>query len=367
MPSEAATAAARLFTMGFPAGEVTPAIRRLIEAGISGCILFKRNAPVPERITELTSALKAITGKPLLLAVDQEGGRVVRLAAPYTQVPSMRAIGATGDASLARDAGFVIGREMRAAGFDVVFAPVMDVDTNPANPVIAARSFGRTPEVVSAMGTAFIGGLQSTGVAACAKHFPGHGDTSQDSHHDLPRLDHDLARLEKVELPPFRAAVDAGVASVMSAHVIFAPLDPKYPATMSRASLGGILRDRFGFGGVIYSDDVEMKALADHFALEEQLLRGIEAGIDQFLVCHTEEVQFRAIEIVAKAIDAGTVSRQRLEASLARVQALVSRFARPVGIPTLASVRADAAHAAAVARLASLGDASAAKDPTQFK
>ncbi len=364
--SDARLAAARMLMVGFPGAEVTPALGRLLEAGVSGCIFFRRNAPEPSRVAGLAAAIKGRAGRALLLSIDQEGGRVARLGAPFAAIPSMREIGATGDATLARDAGWVIGREMRAAGFDVVLAPVMDVDTNPANPVIADRSFGRDADLVSRMGVAFIEGLQSTTVAGCAKHFPGHGDTSQDSHHDLPRLAHDLERLERVELPPFRAAVEAGVASVMSAHVIFSPLDARYPATMSHVALGAILRDRFGFGGVIISDDVEMKALADHYALEEQLLRGVEAGIDLFLVCHTEEVQFRAIDVLAAAIGRGTISAHRVAHAITRIDNLTSRHFRDVPPEPLEVVQSARAHRAAAARLATV-PTTAGRDPTSFK
>jgi beta-N-acetylhexosaminidase len=321
--------AARLIVAGFPEPEVSPHARRLIEAGVSGLVLFARNLPPESDPRELTAALKSHRGHPLLLCVDQEGGRVARLRGPMTAVPSMRAIGGSGDVSLARAAGTVLGAECRWAGFDVNFAPVVDVDSNPANPVIADRSFARNPDTVCAFAVEHIRAMQACGVAACAKHFPGHGDTAQDSHHDLPRLDHDLARLRSVELPPFAAAIGAGVASIMSAHVVFTPLDPDFPATMSERSLGRILRDEMRFGGVVFSDDLEMKALAGRFDLEDQLLRGFDAGIDLFLICHHEELQFRAIEILAGAIEDGRIPRVRLRESLDRVMHLTATYHRP--------------------------------------
>ena len=145
------------------------------------------------------------------------------------------------------------------------YAPVLDVDTNPENPVIGSRSFGRTPELVSELGVALAEGLESVGVAACGKHFPGHGDTQQDSHLELPRLAHSLERLEQVELAPFAAAIAAGIPALMTAHVIFEPLDPVYPATMSRAVLHGLLREKLGYDGLVVSDDLEMRAIADHY------------------------------------------------------------------------------------------------------
>ncbi|HLL87868.1 MAG TPA: beta-N-acetylhexosaminidase, partial [Tepidisphaeraceae bacterium] len=276
---------AGLFVIGFDGTTVPADARRLIDAGVAGAILFKRNIASASQFGGLCGELKRLAGRPFVTSVDQEGGRVARLRDDlgFTPVPPMRAVGAAGDERLAFDVGRVIGREVRAVNVDFDFAPVLDVDTNPANPVIGDRSFGRTPELVARVGAAVLRGIQSAGVAACGKHFPGHGDTSQDSHVDLPTLPHTLERLRRVELPPFRAAIDAGVASVMTAHVIFTPLDAKYPATMSRPALDGILRDDMRFDGVVVSDDLEMKAIAEHFGLEEAVVRGANAGVDLFL------------------------------------------------------------------------------------
>src|SRR5437016_6790227 len=185
---------------------------------------------------------------------------------PFTLVPSMREVGQAGDEKLAYEVGRVLARELRAVNFDMNLAPVLDVDTNPGNPVISSRSFGGSSELVTKLGVAVLRGLQQNGVAACAKHFPGHGDTNKDSHKELPTLaGHDLPRLLRVELPPFEAAIHAGVASVMTAHVIYAPIDSANPGTMSAAILEGLLRKRLGFDGLVLSDDMQMKAIADHF------------------------------------------------------------------------------------------------------
>ncbi|MFN4241821.1 MAG: beta-N-acetylhexosaminidase [Tepidisphaerales bacterium] len=374
MPMDCRSAAARLLAVGFEGTTVTPELRRLLEAGVSAVILFARNVPPPPeayRVRELTAAIKAAAGRPVLICIDQEGGRVARLKAPFTAVPSMRQIGASPDAEqLAADAGTVLGRELRWAGIDVDFAPVMDVDSNPANPVIADRAFGPDPALVSRLGTRLIRAMQrgDGGVAACAKHFPGHGDTAQDSHHDLPRLDHDLRRLESVELPPFEAAVRAGVAAVMSAHVIFTPLDPAYPATMSPAALGGLLRGRMGFGGVVFSDDLEMKAVASHFPFEDQLLRGLDAGLDLFTICHSPELQWKAIELLASGLEHGRIAHDRVAASHRRIDRLTADFYRPVtpdAGPSLADVQGG--HADAIARLAALGPYVNPRDPTQYR
>lgn len=366
MASESEKAAARLVVVGFGGDQIPASLRGLLELGVSGVVLFAKNIPDPGKIRELTGALKASRVQKLLLCVDQEGGRVARLRGEFTPVPSMRMIGAAKTAEdLAHHAGVVLGAETRWAGFDVDFAPVVDVDSNPANPVIADRSFGADVNQVCALAARLIPAMQSRGVAACAKHFPGHGDTAQDSHHDLPRLAHDLARLERVELPPFRAAIGAGVASVMSAHVVFEPLDARFPATMSPPALGGILRDRFKFDGVVFSDDLEMKALANHFPLEEQLLRGSAAGLDLFTICHSEELQRSAISILAGAIDRGLIPAERVKNSLRRIDSLTARFAGGVGTGTLADVQASVRPS--IDALKSVGAYAPTKDPTKFK
>ena len=236
-----------LFCVGFHGTSPSPEVKELVRRGVHGVILFARNVVDAEQVAALVAELKTYAGRPLLVAVDQEGGRVARLRGPqgFTELPPMRALGERGDAALAREVGALLGRELRAVGIDQDYAPVVDVDTNPANPVIGDRAFSRDPEVVGRLGAALAEGLQAQGVAACAKHFPGHGDTSQDSHLELPCLPHAMERLDRVELAPFRALARAGVAAVMTAHVVFEALDPVRPATLS-AKVMRLLRERDG-------------------------------------------------------------------------------------------------------------------------
>jgi beta-N-acetylhexosaminidase len=278
----------------------------------------------------------------------------------------MRALGQTGDAELAYAVGRVLARELRAVNLDVNFAPTLDVDTNPNNPVIGDRSFGATSDLVSRMGTALIRGLQENGVAACGKHFPGHGDTSQDSHYELPRLPHPIERLERVELPPFRAAVDAGVAMVMTSHVVFEPIDSEFPATMSRSVLHGILRQRMKFNGVIVSDDLEMRAIAANFAIDEVVTRGANAGVDLFAICHDPDLQNRAIDALVRAVERGEVSRERIAEANRRLDVLMGRYAHaPHPISDFKSLNS-AEHRAIIDRIQSVADAEEAEaDPTQ--
>jgi beta-N-acetylhexosaminidase len=353
---------AGLFCVGFHGKTASPEVKELLRRGVHGVILFSRNVEAPEQVAALVAELKRVAGRPLLVAIDQGGGRVARLRAAqgFTELPPMRAVGETGDAGLAREVGALLGRELRAVGIDQDYAPVVDVDTNPANPVIGDRSFSRDPDAVGRLGAALAQGLQAEGVAACAKHFPGHGDTSQDSHHDLPRLPHPLGRLRDVELRPFRALARAGVASVMTAHVVFDALDPRRPATLSPEVMR-LLRDEVGYDGCAVSDDLEMKAVAEHFPLEEAAPGAIAAGVDALLVCHRADVQHRAIDLVRRAVEEGRIPVERLAEARRRVGALL-RFAGPPPDPALARARLrTAAHLALAARVPPLA---AGRDPT---
>lgn len=355
---------AGLFAVGFSGLTPSPEVRELLRRGVGGVILFARNVESAAQVAELTGALKREAGRPLLTSVDQEGGRVMRLRERhgFTELPSMRALGATGDERLAGELGALVGRELRAVGLDLDYAPVVDVDTNPQNPVIGDRAFSRDPAVVARLGAALARGLQSEGVAACAKHFPGHGDTSQDSHHDLPRLPHGLARLRAVELAPFATLARAGVAAIMTAHVVFEALDGARPATMSPPVLR-LLREECGFTGPVISDDLEMKAVAEHYPLAEAVVASVQAGVDLLLVCHRPEVQHAAIDALRSAVERGVVSRERLAEARFRVAALL-RWAGPAPDPAALPGRLrTAAHLAQVARVPAADPAG--RDPTE--
>ncbi len=319
-----------MLMVGFPGTEPDPDFLSLVGDGVFGAILFKRNIVSVEQTAGLIRRVKQHAGRPFLFAVDQEGGRVARLrGAPFTAVPPMRDIGRLGDVALAERVGRLLAYELRALGFDWNFAPVLDVDTNPENPVIGDRSFAREPDVVAALGVALARGLEAGGVASCGKHFPGHGDTVSDSHHTLPRLPHDLGRLGRIELVPFRAYAEAGLCAVMTAHVLFEAIDAEVPATMSHRVLTGLLRDELRFEGVVVSDDLEMKAIADFFPIEEAVVRGALAGVDLFLVCHHADVQRRCIDALVQAVTSGRLPESRVRESNARLDAVAGRFGRP--------------------------------------
>jgi len=355
-------ACAGLLCVGFAGKTPSPEVLELVRRGVYGVILFARNVEDACQVAELSASLKRAAARPFLVSIDQEGGRVARLRARegFTELPSMRAVGATGDAGLAREVGALLGRELRAVGVDQDYAPVVDVDTNPANPVIGDRSFGADPELVSRMGAALAAGIQSQGVAACAKHFPGHGDTRQDSHRDLPRIEHRLDRLLAVELRPFRALAEAGVASVMTAHVVFEALDDRRPATLSPEVMR-LLRGPCGFEGPAISDDLEMKAVANYFSLEEGVAGAVSAGVDGLLVCHTTELQHQAIDVLRRAVEGGEVGRERLAQAGERIGRLLGWAGPPPDARGVAGRLRTPEHLALAARLPGAG---AGRDPT---
>jgi beta-N-acetylhexosaminidase len=353
----------QLFVVGFAGPTLSASARSLVvDHGVGGFILFSRNIESAEQVVALNTSIFEL-GKqapaPLIVSVDQEGGRVARLRGIATDVPAMRVVGraAATDPELPYRLGALMARELVALGFHWDFAPVVDVDTNPKNPVIGERSFAREPDVVGAVAARFIAGMQGQGVAACAKHFPGHGDTDVDSHLALPRLPHSLERLTSVELKPFVDAKRAGVASVMTAHVMFPALDADEPATLSRTILHKLLREQVGYDGVCVSDDLEMRAVAERYDVEVLVEKGLLAGVDCFLICHDNDKAARAIEHVHKLVESGRVPRARVEEALARVQALKQKYVGAPAAPSLAEAQAilrSAPHQEAVARLAAV-------------
>ena len=313
---------ASLVCIGFDGTEPTPFLEEALHAGVSTVILFSRNVGTPEATSTTCNLIRETAGRPILIAIDQEGGDSRRLIDGFTPVPPMRLLAEGGDEAV-HEAAEVTARELRSVGIGFDFAPVVDVDTNPANPVIGDRSFSSDPEVVARLGAVWVESMQKLGVAACAKHFPGHGDTSEDSHHELPRLAHGLERLDRVELPPFRAAIEAGVAAIMSAHVLFEAVDPEVPATLSRKVLQGILREQLAFKGAIVSDDLEMKAIADRMDIGQAAVDAIEAGVDLVLCCHREDHQRRVLEALGRSLD-----HRRAAAAAEQVAGLQAMYAR---------------------------------------
>ncbi|HEY3450802.1 MAG TPA: beta-N-acetylhexosaminidase [Myxococcales bacterium] len=358
--------ASSLLVVGFDGQKPTPEARELIAQGVTGAILFKRNVGEASQTAGLCAELKQEARRPFLLCVDQEGGRVARLRGGcFTEVPPMRSIGSRSDEALAQDVGRLLAREVRAAGFDVDFAPVLDVDTNPANPVIGDRSLAREAEAVARLGVAVAKGIESESVASCGKHFPGHGDTAQDSHLTLPRLPHDMKRLREVELVPFAAYAKARLASIMTAHVVFEALDPEIPATFSSKVLTDLLRKELHFEGVIISDDLEMKAVADRYDMGEAAVRSVLAGVDLLLVCHKPDRQQKAIDGLAHEAEKSQAFRRRLEDAARRVEDLRARFAAPPRpVAEALAVLETPEHRALGLRVRNAGALTTGADPT---
>ncbi|MFH5801346.1 beta-N-acetylhexosaminidase [Haladaptatus sp. CMAA 1911] len=314
----------QLFVAGFDGTTPTEEIATLVsERNLGGLIYFSRNVESPDQLRSLSRTLQGFVpdGKPpLFLSIDQEGGRVARLSWG-TELPSAMALGAVDDPDLAFRAGNAVGRELRALGVDLDLAPVLDVNNNPDNPVIGVRSFGERPDRVAKLGSAFAEGLQDSAVVACGKHFPGHGDTAVDSHLDLPVIDHDRERLDGVELRPFRRAIDRGIGAIMTTHVAFPTItdDPKRPATLSARVVTGLLREELSFDGLVLTDCMEMKAIADGVGTVEGCVQAVEAGCDQIFVSHTPAKQHAAIDAVIEAVESGRVSEDRIDAAVRRV------------------------------------------------
>ncbi len=346
-------AAARMICVGFDGPTVTDDLRSLIARGVRSVILFQRNYQSREQLRALCAEIRSLAtaGDSILVCVDHEGGRVQRFPGAFTHIPPMREVGqlatraAAPESDLhgageletaehrARRLGHVMASELRATGIDLDLAPVLDVDSNPENPVIGERSFGRDPHLVARLGCAMIDALQNhpnprDRIAACGKHFPGHGDASTDSHFYLPRLPHDLDRLREIELVPFIAAIRAGVVCIMTAHVMFDALDHELPATMSRAVIHDLLQSQLGFKGVVITDDLEMKAIADHFGVEQGAVKAAQAGADLILCCHTPARQHAVIDALASASSTDATLRDRLLESGHRLDALHARFVR---------------------------------------
>jgi beta-N-acetylhexosaminidase len=264
-----------------------------------------------------------------LISIDQEGGRVSRLPKDFTIFPPSDVLGRCNSSELAYAAGATVAKELRAVGVNMNMAPVLDVNSNPANPVIGDRAFGTTPDVVCQLGLATAAGLQDNRIAACGKHFPGHGDTNADSHKELPVVEASRERLEAVEFPPFRRAVAQNVASLMTAHVLYRALDPELPATLSPLIITNSLRRELQYDGMVLTDDLEMHAIIDHYGIEDAAVRAILAGCDVLLICKDRDREVAAFEAMERAMEAGAIAPDRLDQSVARIARVKRRFVEP--------------------------------------
>jgi beta-N-acetylhexosaminidase len=347
--------AGRFVIAGFTGHSVPDDLRRLIaEFDLAGVILFARNVVEPRQVRELCREVAALSREwPLWVSVDQEGGRVARLKAPFTDWPPAMTLGRSGDEALAERFARALAAELAAVGINLDYAPVLDVHTNPANPVIGDRALSGDAGLAARLGAAVVRGLQRSGIAACGKHFPGHGDTSVDSHHTLPVVEHDIRRLEAVEFVPFRRAIAEGVAGVMTAHVLVPAVDETHIASFSDRIVTGLLKGTLGFPGVVFSDDLGMQAVAATTPLPDAAVAAIRAGCDAALFCNqTTDEQWRAIEGIIHAAESDDLRRSRLDDALARQRAVKERFLSQAATPAPVELVGCAEHRAIAEEMA---------------
>ncbi|MFD9907860.1 glycoside hydrolase family 3 protein [Streptomyces sp. NPDC059063] len=319
---------------GFDGTTAPDWLLRRIGEGLASVGVFGRNVHTPEQLAALTAQLRA-EREDILVAIDEESGDVTRLEVRTgSSFPGNHALGAVDDVALTRGVAAELGRRLAECGVNFNWAPSADVNSDPDNPVIGVRSFGADPDLVARHTAAYIEGLQSSGVAACAKHFPGHGDTAVDSHHAIPHIDIDPDLLNARELVPFRAAIAAGTRAVMSAHIRVPALDPDHPATLSRRILTDLLRGELGFDGLIVTDGIEMQAISGTYGIERGVVLAIAAGCDAICVgggLNDDLTVRRLRDALVSAVRAGELPEERLADAAARVRALAAWTSRSTG------------------------------------
>ncbi|HWH80177.1 MAG TPA: beta-N-acetylhexosaminidase [Candidatus Binatus sp.] len=292
-----------------------------------GFILFQRNCAEAGQLLSLCQSLWESAGEmPPFIAIDQEGGRVHRLPQPFTHFPSAARIGSTAKPDLAYRLGRATASELGLVGINLNFAPVLDVDSNPANPVIGDRSFSADPQRVIEMSLAWARGLRDGGIIPCGKHFPGHGGTAEDSHLELPSVPRTLEQFKSIELSPFAHACHNAIESLMTAHVIYPGLDPNLPATLSEPIVTGLLRHQLGYDGVVFSDDMEMKAISENYGVEEAAALALRAGVDVLLFCHESERAIEAFEFLCNEAERDPALRAHIENSYRRIAELKQQY-----------------------------------------
>jgi len=318
----------RVAIVGFEGHTVSADLRQLVaEFDLGGVIYFARNILEPRQVLELSTEVARLAREwPLWISVDQEGGRVARLKRPFTEWPPAQTLGRSGQDALAARFAAALADELRAVGINLDYAPVLDVHTNPKNPIIGDRALAERAEDVARLGRIVIRGLQAKGVSACGKHFPGHGDTSTDSHVELPIVEHDPRRLEAVELMPFREAIAEDVATIMTAHVLVPSLDEERPASLSPVIVDALLKKKLGYRGVVISDDLGMKAISATRGLGEAAVEAIAAGCDAVLFCNNSiDEQVAALETLIHAVESGQIPVTRIEDAMARQHGVKAR------------------------------------------
>ncbi|WFA87386.1 beta-N-acetylhexosaminidase [Paenibacillus amylolyticus] len=296
---------------------------------VGGIIFYANNVSTLEGTANFVQSIKEANQSnpvPIFMSVDQEGGKVSRMPETVESIPSSRKVGETKDSALAETMGELLARQVQLAGFNVDFAPVLDVNSNPKNPVIGDRSFGSSAELVSRMGIAEMKGLRNEGIIPVVKHFPGHGDTSVDSHLDLPVVNKTEKQLAELEWIPFQAAVKEQVEAVMVAHILFPKLDPDHPASLSDVIIGEHLRGKFNYDGVVITDDLSMGAIAKNYKLDQATLATVKAGSDILLVAHSYESAKTIFDTLISAVKSGKITESRIDESVYRILALKQQY-----------------------------------------
>ncbi|WP_295998502.1 glycoside hydrolase family 3 protein [Rugamonas sp.] len=317
--------AGQLIMIRFPGTVLDAATAGFLKANsIRAVCLFRGNMTDSVQLAKLTSDLRAVMGPDALIAIDQEGGAVVR-ATWVPAPPAAMGLGAADDADLCRRTGAAVARAVKALGFNWNFAPVLDLNNNPHNPVIAERSFGAEPQRAAELAMAWMAGSHAERVACCVKHFPGHGDTNVDSHRDLPTVAKSVAQLNELELAPFRFAAGAAPA-MMTAHIVYPALDADNPATMSRRILHGLLREEWNYQGIIITDGMDMHAIAGRYGVGNAAVRALNAGADMVMALGTTETQEETLNTIAAALASGELTMEEVHARLARLAALALAY-----------------------------------------
>jgi len=338
------------FMLGFEGDSLSAPLTDYLAQGLAGVVIYQRNFTSAERLRNLTTEIRRAAGRPVLIGIDQEGGTRFALKEPFTPWPSAAVLGRAGKLQYVEQMARALAMELRAAGCNLNFAPMLDLHINPESPVTKARSFGSDPHLVAEMGVAFDRGLRAGGVLSCAKHFPGHGDTIVDPHQDLPVFMGAMERLESAEPVPFVAAAAAGVPFIMTAHILLPRIDSENPASLSPTILNDVLRRRVGFNGVILADDLGMGAIAKRYGPGEAAVQSLRAGTDIAMLCHDWSAVGPAIAAVRKAHAEGRFAEADWNASLGRIERVIAESNMPTPQPPLEIIGCDE-HRAIAAKI----------------
>jgi beta-N-acetylhexosaminidase len=320
----------QMVMVGLDGYAIDDSARMMIESYyVGGFVLFGHNIKSSEQLLNLINSLKKSNSKnktPLFLSVDEEGGRVSRMHDEFKKLPANKTIAKVNSVEFSYKIGSILAEEVKSFGFNMNFAPVLDINSNPQNPVIGDRSFGSDEKIVSELGVQTMKGIQAGGVISVIKHFPGHGDTSIDSHVNLPFLDNDMDRLKSFELVPFKGAIQNQADAVMVAHILLNKIDPQNPASISKIIITDLLRKQLNFNGLIITDDMTMGAIVKNYDIGDASVKSINAGSDIVLVCHGYDNGIAAIDALKKAVQNGIISEDRINESVYRILKLKHRY-----------------------------------------